>query len=196
MNRVDRFSRFAGAALLSGAAAVVFAQTAPSLDVKPGLWELTLTSSIDLGGAPPMDTSKMTPAQKAKMEETMKMLTQQHTDTQKKCITKEEMAKSFLEGNEESCTDKVTSNTAAVFDMTRTCTGERPSTTQASCARASASCSRRREIARGASSSRRSMPGVWRTWWTRGKYSTVRSCCQSCSPTCGTCSARRSSSVA
>jgi hypothetical protein len=131
MNCLHRLSRISGAALLSGAAAVAFAQTAPALDVKVGLWELTMTSSIDFGGAPPMDTSKMTPAQRAKIEETMKMVAQQHTDVQKKCMTKEEMAKSFLDKKDDSCTDKVTSNTATLFDVTRTCTGERPSTTQA-----------------------------------------------------------------
>ena len=131
MTYLHRLSRISGALLLTGAAAVAYAQTVPALDVKVGLWELTLTSSIDLGGAPPMDTSKMTPAQRAKIEETMKMVSQQHTDVQKKCMTKEEMAKSFLDKGDETCTDKVASNTATLFDMTRTCTGDRPSTTTA-----------------------------------------------------------------
>jgi hypothetical protein len=131
MNRVHRVSQFVGAAVLSGAAAVVLAQTTPALDVKLGLWELTMTSAIDVGNAPSMDTSKMTPAQRAKMGDALKSLSQPHTDVQKKCITKEEMAKSFLQDSDASCTDKVTANTKTLFDMTRTCTGESPSTTQA-----------------------------------------------------------------
>jgi hypothetical protein len=131
MNDLHRLSRIAVAALLSGAAGVAVAQqTVPSLDVKTGLWEVTFTSSIDLGGTLPVDTSKMPPAQKAQIEQTMKAMSKPRTDVQKKCMTKEEMAKTFLEQGDDTCTDKVTSNTATLFDMTRTCAGDRPSTTQ------------------------------------------------------------------
>jgi hypothetical protein len=47
MNRVHT-SRFLAAGLLSGVAAIALAQTAPTtlMDVKLGLWEMTMTSRV------------------------------------------------------------------------------------------------------------------------------------------------------
>ena len=45
-------------------AIVVLAETTPLLDLRLGQWETTTVSSMNTGGAPAIDTSKMTPAQK------------------------------------------------------------------------------------------------------------------------------------
>lgn len=126
VNRMKHVSRsFSTALLLSGATAVVLAQ-APLLDVKPGLWEVTMTSSTETAGAPPADTSKMTPAQKAQMQAATRAMAQPRTDTQKKCVTKEAAAKGLIEVEpEEGCKDTVTANTKTAFDMKRVCTGDR-----------------------------------------------------------------------
>ena len=55
--------------VLVGLSAVLVAQT-PALDVKLGLWENTIVTNM--GGPPPIDTSKMSPEQPAKMAEAMK----------------------------------------------------------------------------------------------------------------------------
>jgi hypothetical protein len=123
---MKRFLRSVGAALpLAGVTAVILAQTVPALDVKFGLWEMAMT--VDIGGTPPqMDTSKMTPAQKAQMEAAMKEMMGQHTSTKRQCVTKADLAKSMGETSPgQTCKDTVTTNTGTVYDVTRACTGER-----------------------------------------------------------------------
>jgi hypothetical protein len=129
MNRVSQSLRFAGAAVaIAGLSIAVFAQT-PAMDIKLGLWETTTVASVDMGGVP-IDTSRMTPQQKAKMEEAMKIAAAQHTDTQRRCIAKEDIGKSFFPSAGEGCTDAVTTNTKSVLDLKRSCSGARTETSQ------------------------------------------------------------------
>ncbi|MEO8075793.1 MAG: DUF3617 family protein [Acidobacteriota bacterium] len=129
-NRFHTISRLCSAALLSGATAVVFAQTAPTLDVRSGLWELSLTSSIDLGGEPPMDTSKMTREQKAKLKEALKTMAQPHSEVQRKCVTKESLVESLVPNPDPACIESVATNTKTRFQVQRTCGGGRPGATE------------------------------------------------------------------
>ena len=73
---------------LLGLSAVLVAQ-APALDVKYGLWENTIVTN--LGGPPPIDTSKMTPEQAAKMAEAMKSVTGGQAITEKTCVKQEDL---------------------------------------------------------------------------------------------------------
>ncbi|MEP6916399.1 MAG: DUF3617 family protein [Acidobacteriota bacterium] len=129
-NRFRSISRFCSVALLSGATAVAFAQTAPTLDVRSGLWELSMTSSIDLGGEPPVDTSKMTREQKAKLKEALQRMAEPHREVQRKCVTKESLVESLVQNADAACIEKVGANTKTRFDVLRTCGGGRPGGTE------------------------------------------------------------------
>ena len=93
------------------------------LDVKPGLWEMTITS--DLNGMPPIDYSGMTPEQKARIEAAMKA---RHAmgaiaDVHKSCVAKEELAhEPFQEEDMESCTHTVISSTRTKWQSKLVCT--------------------------------------------------------------------------
>jgi len=122
-------------ALLSSVAlvslsAVLLAQ-APALDVKLGLWENTITTSM--GGAPPIDTSKMTPEQAAKVTAAMKGMTGDRTITDKSCVTKEDLAKDqFMMPGERgmNCKRTITTNTKTSYVADVQCTGDREMTGQ------------------------------------------------------------------
>ncbi len=81
---------------------------ADPLDVKPGLWETTTTT--EMSGMPPIDTSKMTPEQKARMEAAMKARQAQgpRVHVHKSCMTKEKLEREpFQDKDKESCTHTV-----------------------------------------------------------------------------------------
>ena len=109
-----------------GLGGLVAAQ-APALDLKFGLWENTVVTNI--GGAPPVDTSKMSPEQAAKMAEAMKSLAGDRTMTEKTCVKKEDLEKdSFMLPHDANttCTRTVGTNTRAAYVADVTCTGDRP----------------------------------------------------------------------
>ncbi len=131
MNRVFRY--VLASTLAGGLTAVALAQAKlppPAMDVKMGLWEMTTTMDVGNAMASMMDTSKMTPEQKARMEAMMKQMAGPHTSTNKRCLTKEEMSKGFA-GDEggETCKDTVVTNTSSVYELRRECTGERAEST-------------------------------------------------------------------
>ena len=128
-----RMSRVFTVAVVSVSIAVVaVAQQTPALNVNMGLWELT--SAINIGGdRPAMDTSKMTPEQKARMEAAMQGMMGQHTSTTKSCITKDKFNKTTFFENEDpntTCTQTLSTNTRSTLDVTVVCTGARPQTNQ------------------------------------------------------------------
>ena len=113
---------------LLGLTAVLVAQ-APALDVKFGLWENTIVTN--LGGAPPVDTSKMTPEQAAKMTAAMQGMMGERTTTEKSCVKKEDLAKdSFMlpQGSGMTCTRTITTNTGSAYVADVSCKGEREMT--------------------------------------------------------------------
>src|SRR3982751_1556567 len=73
-----------------GLTRVLVAQ-APALNLKPGLWENTITTSI--GGMPPVDTSKMPPEQAARIAEAMKAMSGDKATTTKDCVKKADLEK-------------------------------------------------------------------------------------------------------
>jgi hypothetical protein len=114
--------------VLAGLSAVLVAQ-APALDVKYGLWENTIVTNI--GGVPPIDTSKMTPEQAAQVAAAMKGAMGAKTITDKSCVTKEKLADdTFMMPAQSGMTCKRTvitnSKTSYVADVR--CTGDRDMT--------------------------------------------------------------------
>ena len=111
--------------LYVGLSAVLTAQ-APALDIKYGLWENTFVTNM--GGAPPIDTSKMTPEQAATVAAAMEGMMGERTMTQKSCVKKEDLEKdSFMlpQDTRLSCKRTITTNTRASFVAEIACTGER-----------------------------------------------------------------------
>jgi hypothetical protein len=119
--------RWFGTGLLSiSLTAIVLAQ-APALNVRMGLWEVT--SAINVGGEMPgMDTSKMTPQQKAQMEAAMKGMMGAHQNVMKSCMTKEKFDQANFMGDQagDKCKQTLTKNTATVLEGTVACTGDHP----------------------------------------------------------------------
>lgn len=96
---------------------------AAPLDVKPGLWETTTTT--EMSGMPPLDTSKMTPEQKARIETAMKKRKAQgpRVHVRKSCVTKERLNREPFQGKEqESCTRTVISSTGTHWQTKLLCT--------------------------------------------------------------------------
>jgi Protein of unknown function (DUF3617) len=118
--------------LLVAAGAVVLAQK-PALNIKMGLWELTTNSQVG-GQMPGIDTSNMTPEQKAKLEAMMKSTVMgAHTNVIKSCITQEKFDKAnfmMTDQDASTCKQTVSTNTSTSLDAAVTCTGERGRTGQ------------------------------------------------------------------
>jgi hypothetical protein len=81
------------------------AESLQPLDVKLGLWESTTT--MEHSGAPPIPEevlAKLTPEQRAKIEERAKASAQQgpKTTTRKSCIKKEDLEKAMAFGNNDN----------------------------------------------------------------------------------------------
>lgn len=106
--------------------ALVFASTAAlaePLDVKPGLWEVTATT--EMSGMAPIDTSKMTHEQKARVEAAMKKRQGQgsRAHVRKTCMTEEKIKREpFQEKDMESCSYTVISSTRTKWQAKRICT--------------------------------------------------------------------------
>ncbi|HJT69802.1 MAG TPA: DUF3617 domain-containing protein [Terriglobales bacterium] len=96
------------------------------LNVKPGLWEQTLNVKVS-GEAPlpPEALSRLTPEQRARMEERMKANSAAHTrtTTEKHCLTEEELRKhEFLgSGEGKECTSTITTSTSTTAKGTISC---------------------------------------------------------------------------
>lgn len=103
---------------------------AQKIDVKLGLWEMT--STVQTSGAPPMDTSKMTPEQQAQMAAAMegakKAMGRPHTV--KSCLTKEKLSKGlFQEKQDNSCKHTVLTDTSTELGVKFVCGGSGGETT-------------------------------------------------------------------
>src|SRR5579885_1118601 len=83
------------------------------LNVRPGLWEQTVNIKVS-GEAPlpPEALNRLTPEQRARMEERMKANSAAHTrtTTEKHCLTEEEIRKKEFLGSGEGkeCTSNIT----------------------------------------------------------------------------------------
>ena len=95
------------------------------LNVRLGLWERTTT--VTTRGEmpiPPDLLAKLTPEQRAKMEETMKARSAgaPRTTTKKGCLTKEQLDKAFAFGEErKSCTRTIITSTSSKLEVRLEC---------------------------------------------------------------------------
>jgi hypothetical protein len=87
------------------------------LNVKEGLWEMTVTHSMTgMPAIPPDALAKMPPEQRARMEAMMKGAPS--TSVRKECITKEKLEKySAFDANRGNCTRTVITSTAGKLEM-------------------------------------------------------------------------------
>jgi len=98
------------------------------LNVRPGLWETTMTTTTS--GEMPIPAellSKLTPEQRIKMEQKMKDNSGEKTRTltDKSCVTKEQIEKGLEFGHEQGrCTRTVVNSTGSVIDLQVTCADE------------------------------------------------------------------------
>jgi len=99
-----------------------------SLNVKPGLWESTRT--INRQGALPIPAemlNRLTPEQRARMEERMKANSAAHTNTttEKHCVTKEDLERDRLKLAEaKECTTTVLNSTSTSVKAKLVCDQE------------------------------------------------------------------------
>jgi hypothetical protein len=124
-------SRLVTAALLSAACAGLALAQTPLLEPRFGLWEMTTTISMG-GGMPGVDTSKMTPEQKARMEAMMKGMGDR-TNVSKSCLKAEDVKNPNFMMQEQAgmtCTQTMNTNTRTVLDANVKCTGAREMTGQ------------------------------------------------------------------
>lgn len=104
------------------------------LNIKTGLWEVTMTSEVS--GRPPIPPealARMTPEQRAKFETAMKARSSQgpQTKTYKNCVTKEKLNKDPFSEERKSCTRTVLASTGSRMDVREVCVdqnGEREMT--------------------------------------------------------------------
>jgi hypothetical protein len=99
------------------------------LNIKPGLWEQTLNSTV--AGEMPIPAemlNRLTPEQRARMEERMKANSAAHarTTTDKHCISKEDLQKNkFLNlDRSKECTPTITASTSTSAKGKMSCESE------------------------------------------------------------------------
>jgi len=104
------------------------------LDVKLGLWETTntfQTSGMPPVNIPPDALAKMTPEQRAKVEEMMKGLGSgtPRTTTTKSCLTREKMSKhEMFNEDRKDCTHTIVNSSSSRLEMRVQCATERAKT--------------------------------------------------------------------
>ena len=113
-------TNFILAAILFSSLTLFAADKITPLNVKEGLWEMTVTHSMTgmpaMPAIPPDTLAKMTPEQRARMEAMMKGGAS--TDVRKECITKEKLEKqSAFSDNRKECTRTVLSSTSSKLEM-------------------------------------------------------------------------------
>jgi|SRR5450759_3827797 hypothetical protein len=117
-----RFSVIVGVGLIVGAAPA----SAQTFNVKLGLWEVTSTTQST--GALPIDTSKMTPEQRARVEAAMaaRANAAPTTRTTRSCMTQKELEKDLFQEqeNDPACKRTVVANSPTVREVKLECTGE------------------------------------------------------------------------
>lgn len=103
--------------------------TASAFNLKPGLWEMTMTS--ESSGAPPIPDSvmaKLSPEQRARFQAAMQSgMNHPRQHTYKRCLTREEIDNPFKldkQNGSEKCVPTVLSKTSKSEDVRVVCTGQ------------------------------------------------------------------------
>lgn len=105
--------------------ALVTGGVAATLDVKPGLWEVSTQG--EASGAPPIPPqmlAQMSPQQREQMMAAMGRMNQPHVS--RSCVTQKMLDRgmSFDRPNNDQCTQTVTGSTSHSLDVKVVCTGE------------------------------------------------------------------------
>ena len=127
---------------MTGLDAVLFASVpnaqAESFNIKPGTWEMTVTTVASGMKLSPELSAKMTPAQRAQMEQMIKSREgKPHTMTSHSCITKEDLSQDRIikemededEDTAVQCKVKVLSKSSSKLVLDQLCPGPPGSTT-------------------------------------------------------------------
>jgi hypothetical protein len=111
---------------------------AESLNVKPGAWEMTVTTVASGMKLSPEMVAKMTPPQRAQMEQMLRAREgKPHTTTLQTCLTKEDVSQDRIikdmededDDGEVHCRVKVISKSSSKLIVDKMCPGPPPSTT-------------------------------------------------------------------
>jgi hypothetical protein len=94
------------------------------LNVKTGLWQVTMTTNMT--GIPPISPEVMkqlTPEQRSQLEESMKARASQgpQTRTYKHCVTQKDLDKDPFSEKQESCTRTVLTSTSSRMKIRQVC---------------------------------------------------------------------------
>jgi Protein of unknown function (DUF3617) len=125
------FARFFLATIVFSSLTLWAADSITPLNVKEGLWEMTVTHSMSGMPAPPNIPpdvlAKMPPEQRARVEAAMKG--GPSTDVRKECITKEKLEKhSAFSNNRGDCTRTVVNSTGSKLEVKIHCEEKQTST--------------------------------------------------------------------
>jgi hypothetical protein len=107
----------------------IWAQDIKPIDVKPGLWENTVTTQMSGMNMPSMPSvspdqlAKMPPEARARVEAMIKGGTgAPQTSTNKACITKENLSKPIFDNADKSCIYKLVSSSSSTQQIHVECT--------------------------------------------------------------------------
>ena len=106
----------------------IVSRAADTLDIKPGLWDVSTT--MQMSGLPPIpNLDQMSPEQRARIEGAMKnMGGAPRTNTVKSCITKEGIEKEIAKANSNknsTCAPKLVSSSSSKVELHIECTQEK-----------------------------------------------------------------------
>src|SRR5947209_10843389 len=110
--------------VLLSSGAVWAADKVQPLNVKTGLWETTRTTNTSgQMPIPPELMARLTPEQRAKMEDRMKANSAEksRTDTSKSCLTKEKLEKAPFSDEQKECTRTIVSSTSSQAEVKFEC---------------------------------------------------------------------------
>ena len=117
---------------------MTFPAQADSFNLKPGMWEMTVTTAASGLTVPPDVLDKMPPERRAKIEETMQARgAQPRSFTSKECVTQKDLDENRIikdaeesEGHSARCTTKVVSKSSSKLVIERTCLAPQASTSR------------------------------------------------------------------
>jgi len=110
-------------------AATPLVSHAETLDIKTGVWEVTLKTLMEGMPIPKEAMANMEPAQRARMEEAMRARSGKvNTSTHQSCTTQKDLDRGQLTRSEEpNCKRKVITQNARHLEFEEVCTGPEPS---------------------------------------------------------------------
>lgn len=124
-----------GAALLLASSAVPSAIAGEGLDIKPGLWQVTTTTTVRGSLLPPAMLEKLSPEARAKLQDEQRKIEAAgpQTSTSKSCVKPEDLTEGAFrpdDSREPSCKTTFLAQTRSVQEATTECKGDNPRTTR------------------------------------------------------------------